>query len=751
MSSSYCHDQEGWGPTAGNRADLTLCFESTILHAFPALLAILAFAYRAYNLLRFGKLHGYGRTWIIYITSQIVTLTMVSVLIARAVTLSNQSGGYSSASMLGNSLLLIAWLFSIPLNHLEGIYEIRSSSYIFAFSAVSWIAAAISVRTMRSLGQTDQDQFTLFVVFMVLNLVGFLVEAWPRGRTAVQKSSQASAYDKANLFSRLSYHFLQRVVSLGYKKPLTFEDVDGLMPAHIRTEVTYPHLSGNWSRHLEKRRTKDRKPSLLRVILGSYGQRWVGIMTIRVATSVMTYVSPQLLNVLLDFIQSYKVVKNADGTTTLEPKPVALGIILAFGLFFCSLIVTFLNAQFYSTTMNLGIEIRTALISMIYRKSLKLSNTAKNTSSSGDIQNHMSVDAERWPQATTFVPMVFSVPLEIAIAIWMLYQKIGWSVFVGLGSVVAMLPFHAVMAKVFGKVKAAKLAAMDGRLKLVNEVLAGMKVVKLYNWEESFKGKMTVARGRELAVLKQIGRVFSLLSVVFTCTPLIIALVSFACYATVGGPGGSRGEITPQVHMLSQVMNQVVSVNVATNRIQKFLLAEEIVETIVEREEENGQETPVVEVKDGVFAWVKEQPDIETDKERIVRLKEEEKKHLRAEKDALKAGKPAPIRPSSPEEIDRSPLLMDINLQVQKGNLCAVVGRVGQGKTSLLSAFIGDMYKRRGTVRVRGRVAYAAQQAWIINATLKDNITFGLEFEQKKYDHIVDACGLLPDIAMLPA
>ena len=202
--------------------------------------------------------------------------------------------------------------------------------------------------------------------------------------------------------------------------------------------------------------------------------------------------------------------------------------------------------------------------------------------------------------------------------------------------------------------------------------------------------------------------------------------------------------------MLSQIMNQVISVSVATTRMQKFLLAEEVSDTVVEREEENGQTTPVVEIKEGVFAWCREHPDVETEKEKNARLKEEAKKHLKAEKEALKDGKPVPVRPPTPEEIDRSPLLTDINLQVRKGEMTAIVGRVGQGKTSLLSALIGDMYKRQGTVRVRGRAAYVAQTAWIINATLKDNIVFGLEFDQKKYDHIVFASGLLPDIAMLP-
>jgi len=264
------------------------------LLGLPAILAIVAFAYRAYNLIHFGKRHGLGRSWSIYIPSQILTLATCAVLIARAITLSNQSGGYAPASMFGNCLLLVAWFLVLPLNHLEGLYEIRSSSYIFSHSAISAIAAAISVRTMHDLQQTHSDQYKFFVAYLSLNLVGFVVEAWPRGKTTVQKKSGASAYDKANLFSRLSYHFLQRVVSLGYQRPLTFEDVDGLMPAYIRTEATYPHLSNKWEQHLEKCKAKGKKPSLMKIILGSYGHQWAGIMVLRILTSIMTYVSPQV-------------------------------------------------------------------------------------------------------------------------------------------------------------------------------------------------------------------------------------------------------------------------------------------------------------------------------------------------------------------------------------------------------------------------------------------------------------------------
>lgn len=94
--------------------------------------------------------------------------------------------------------------------------------------------------------------------------------------------------------------------------------------------------------------------------------------------------------------------------------------------------------------------------------------------------------------------------------------------------------------------------------------------------------------------------------------------------------------------------------------------------------------------------------------------------------------------------------LKNINMTVKKGNLTAVVGSVGCGKTSLISALLGEMEKLKGNVNVDGRIAYVSQQAWIQNATLRDNITFGRPMNKQLYDQVVDACALTPDLAMLP-
>ncbi|KAF9933078.1 Multidrug resistance-associated protein 1 [Linnemannia zychae] len=666
---------------------------------------------------------------------------------------------------MGTSLMAIAWVLGLILSHLESLYKIRASPYIFCYSLVSLIAIAIEIRTLKETHHADQEPFKALVALLSTNCAHFIVESWPRGKLSIQKNHTAGEYEKANFFSRISFHFMQPIVSLGYKRPLTQKDIQSLMPAEMQAAESHRRLLTHWNAKKTKCAQKGTSPSLMKTILFSFKTQWVPMIVIRILASVMTYVSPQLLSSLLGFIQSYASPNEADH------KPVALGVILAFGMFFSSLLVTFMNAQLSAMSTNLGIEVRTALMSMIYRKALRLSNSARQKSTAGEITNHMSVDAERWPICLPTVITSISVPLEIAIATWMLYELIGWSIFIGIIAVILMLPIHGKLAGYFQSFRAGKMKAMDVRLRLVNEVLGGMKIVKLYNWEESFKERIAVIRRSEVDLLKRFGIMFSFVGLVFTSTPLIITLVSLAVYATHGGPDATPGDMNPQtafvsislfgllakpISVMSSTLSQLTSITVATTRIQKFLLAEELDENMIQHEPENNMDEkdsqrPAIEIQgDAVFAWCPERAPIEKEKQKKTREKEEAKKQKEIEAKARKENKPIPEKPPV-EEVDYSPTLTNINLTIAKGSLTAIVGRVGQGKTSLLSALIGEMYKRQGSVRIRGRIAYAAQQAWIVNMTLRDNITFGLEFDQEKYDHIVAASGLLPDIAMLPA
>jgi len=297
---------------------------------------------------------------------------------------------------------------------------------------------------MALLGQTGQDQFKAFVAFFAINLLGFVIEALPRGRTKVQKGSNASRYNKSNLLSRATFQYLQPIVTKGFRTPLTNKDISGMMPEHIKSVPSYERLNRNWEAAVAKSQARGVKPSLLWTVLKTQGWMWVPIFAFRLSSSILTFVLPQLLSQLLGFIGSFQSPNH---------QPVELGIILAFGMFFASLLSTFCMAQFFQLVMNVGIEVRTGLIAMIYRKSLKLSSAAKQKSTAGEINNHMSVDAEKWCDALPFLPMMISTPFEVVLAIWMLYQQIGWSVFTGLGAILALTPLNAVIARFFMSVR----------------------------------------------------------------------------------------------------------------------------------------------------------------------------------------------------------------------------------------------------------------------------------------------------------
>ncbi|KAG9063053.1 hypothetical protein KI688_004653 [Linnemannia hyalina] len=755
MSSGYCGGQEGWGPTSPNRVDLTPCFESTILLTLPACLAVTAFLYRTWKLHRNGQAHGLGRTNLIYWLGQSFMLVSMVALIVRAA-LSGSEDIYSPATVLGSASMAAAWLFAMVLNRFEHLYEIRSSTAIYSYYLVSIVAGAITIRTLSALPSGSST--TLYYVYYGSIILGFAVEAWPRGNTRVQQDSNASSYEKANIFSRYWFHYIQHLISDGYKRPLHAPDVQGMMPLRIKTKFSYSYLSDKWDAHLAKRAAKGKDPQLIRLVLVAYGPQWIPVIIYRFMASVLLFISPELMNQLLSFTKSY---------STDAPQPVALGIVLSFGMFFATILSAVMEGQYNQLIMNMGIEARTALISMIYRKALKLSPAARQTQTPGEINNHMSVDAERWSQALPLTPFWFSVPLEICIALWLLYRQLGWASLAGLATIIAVTPLQGWIAAFFSKAKDTKLTAMDNRIRLVNEVLSGIKIVKLYGWESSFRNKIAVYRNRELSILRKMGVAFSFMTIMFSSMTLLIALVSFSIYATVGGPGFTPGDINSQtifvsitlfgmlnrpIGMLSYILGETIGLIVATRRIQTYLLSEELSDDQIDRSDDLPKDPaqPVIEIKEGVFAWDKDGPEEETEKQTKVREKKEVKKRKLEDKEAKEAGLPVPFRAESVER-NYEPTLKNITLSVDRGNLTAIVGRVGQGKTSLFNAMIGDMYKRHGTVRMSGRVAYAPQQTWIINATVKDNIVFGLPFDQDKYDRIVYAAGLGPDIEMLPA
>ncbi|KAF9975164.1 hypothetical protein BGZ73_001272 [Actinomortierella ambigua] len=759
---SWC-GANGWGPLDPdpNNVDLTTCFENTVLLGIPALLATGAFVAKMYKYQRHGIPHHLGRTGLIYWPSQIAKMLAIFALIERiAVT-----DSWPLSALFASGTLVLAWVLSLALNHHASIYEIRSSTELYVFQLYSLMASMVVLRTLyrrdQEQGQNPEQDYVglnAFVHYTIAVAVGFVFEAWPRGHTAVQTQSSANAHDKANWFSRITFHYLQPVISLGFRRPLEPIDIKDTMPADIKTDNAYGQLQRAWSTHRAKAEAKGKSPSLAHVLAVTYWTDWVYIAALGLTNSTFKFVIPVLIQQILQYLESGTTEENP------EPEPLAKGVLLAILMFAAAMAVSFLTGQMFKSAQELGIQIRNGLVSMIYQKALKLSPSSRQKSSS--VVNLVSIDTGKFSYSLIDIARSISIPYEIAVATVMLYRVLGWSVLVGLFVIVPLTPVQAKVGEFFDNACDEKMAAKDKRVGLMTEILSGIKITKLYGWEESFKARIMGYRDIEIKLLRKVGTVVSFLSLVFTCLPVFMCMVSLGVYSTVGGPGFTRGEINAQVIFVSIslfiLLNEPVgimsiifearsSLRVACSRVEKFLILREIDTDNVEREKSlpRDKRQPVIKIQNATLAWAPEEdgPAEADDEENDDENDDEEP----TETSPLLGSSSDNSNIAGAKAINRDPVLKNINISIARGSLTAVVGRVGQGKSSLLSAIIGEMYKHEGVIRVCGSIAYVPQQAWIVHGSVRNNIVLGMPFDQAKYDHILEASGLLPDLAILPA
>lgn len=732
----------------------------TLLGA-PSLFAIIANIGRLRWLSYNRRAHGYGRTNLIYWPTQLFIVLATLVLISLAATLewhhSNADG-----MLAGVLLTLAACLTALPLNAAAHRFETRSSDYLFSFLTVTVLTSLVALYILSESDPWPTSTFDHISYFAMAIMCALVVESYPRTATKVQRLAREkenlSEYQQANLCSRLTYHYYQRIVSTGAKRPLTGDDLVNTTPANLLTKVNYQQVVAYWERNKERAQAKGKKPSFVWTVLDAYKGEITVMLSYRVTGFALLYVPPMLFGQLLQFIEDYSAAVR-EGS---HPPPMKIGFIIAGAMFFFNLVSTLFLCVAFQGNTDLGIEARAATIAMIYRKSLRLSPQAKQSCTLGEITNHMAVDAERWIDASIFLPLLVTVPFELAISIYLLYQLLGWSLLAGLAVFAILVPIQATMAGAMNRFQDEKLKWMDSRLRLMTEILANIKIVKLYNWEVPFRQKINVLRAKELKALKGLATVGSLLAIVFSSITLLMGLVTFSVYAYVGGPDMTPGKLNSEIIFVSitlfgimnrplglvaHMLSKTIAVSVAMNRIQNFLLMEEIDISIVKRYSrqpkssgQDGEPVLAVNIEQGTFSWEKQKPLTATS------VVEQDTSSLGERQPLLSAARPQPQ-----SAIAVKAILTNINLRIPDGHLTAFVGRIGQGKSSLMSAIMGEMYKLHGSVTVYGDLAYVPQQAWIINATVRDNILFGKTFDQDKYDRVIYASGLRPDLEMLSA
>ncbi|XP_029933185.1 canalicular multispecific organic anion transporter 2 isoform X1 [Myripristis murdjan] len=650
--------------------------------------------------------------------------------------------------VLGMTMLLATFL--IQFERLRGV---QSSGVLFIFWFLSVLCAIVPFRSkiLQASSQSevpDKLRFTTFYFYfslVVCELILCCFNEKPPLFSNVVTDPNPCPESTAGFLSTITFWWFTSMAIKGYKVPLEAKDLWSLNQRD-RSGVVVPKLLKEWEKEhakaqseqnlssqavyskplpattnhigggggegggesspeevevlLAKQKGTPRQPSFLRALIKAFGPYFLIGSAYKLLQDVITFVNPQLLRMLISF-------------TNQKDVPEWWGFALAFLMFFTAFLQTLILHQHFQYCFVTGMRLRTAIIGAIYRKALVITNAAKRSSTVGEIVNLMSVDAQRFMDLTTFLNMLWSAPLQIILALYFLWQNLGPSVLAGVAVMILLIPFNAVIAMKTRAYQVEQMQYKDSRIKLMNEILNGIKVLKLYAWENSFKDKVLAIRQKELNVLRKTAYLGALSTMAWTSAPFLVALTTFAVYVTVDENNILDAEkafvslslfniLRFPLNMLPQVISSIVQASVSLKRIQDFLSHDELDPHSVDRK--NAATDYSVTIVNGKFTWAKEDP----------------------------------------------PALHNINVMVPQGSLLAVVGHVGCGKSSLISALLGDMEKLEGDVSVRGSVAYVPQQAWIQNATVRDNILFGKPYNEQKYRCVLEACALTPDMQVLP-
>ena len=381
----------------------------------------------------------------------------------------------------------------------------------------------------------------------------------------------------------------------------------------------------------------------------------------------------------------------------------------------------------------IALKMRSSVVSVIYRKAMRLSSKARRSFTVGEITNYVSVDAQRIVTTTPFLHGMWGAPYMVCLAIFFLYQELGVCAFAGVAVLVLLIPFNVWAMRTTEQLQETQLKAKDNRIKLVNEALTGMKVLKLYAWENPFMKRIEDIRSGEISTLRKAANIWAFLNFTFACSPFLVTVAIFAVYVALDPIGhvltAEKIFVTISLFNLIRIplilfpfsIFETIKLFVSINRINKFLQAEDLdPNTVSERVESDRN---CIEMKNASFSWGGNA-------------------NSGADEDA--------DRESNNNEDSPQVILKGIDLEVKKTSLVAVVGVVGSGKSSLLSAMLGEMQRTEGEVNVTGKVAYVSQQAWIQNMTLRDNILFRSEYDENKYNKILEACALNADLDVLP-
>nr|XP_020449184.1 cystic fibrosis transmembrane conductance regulator isoform X2 [Monopterus albus] len=532
---------------------------------------------------------------------------------------------------------------------------------------------------------------------------------------------QKSPVEDANCFSKFFFWWTTPLLRKGFTKNLELTDVYKA-PSFDLADTLSERLEREWDREVASAKNK---PKLMRALARCFFGPFAFFGVLLYLGEASKSVQPQLLG---------RIIASFDTTATLEQSQsyfLALGLTLLFTARFLLLQPAIFGLH------HLGMQIRIALFSLIYKKTLKLSSRVLDKISTGQLVSLMSAHLNKLDESLGLAHFVWITPLQCILCVGLIWELIDVNSLCALAALTLLGIIQAWLSQQMRPHRVKRAGMISRRLALTSEIVENIHSVKAYGWEEVMETIIKNIRQDEMTLTRKIGslRYFysasyffsAILAIVSAIVPraLTTGIALRPIFTTASYCMVLRMTLTRQLPGSIQMWYDTLAL---VKKIEEFLMKEEY------RKLENNLTTNEVELVNVSASWD------EGIGELFERIKQENKAN----------GQPNGDAGLFFTNLYVTPVLRNISLSLEKGKMLAVAGSTGSGKSSLLMMILGELVPSEGKIMHSGRISFSPQTAWIMPGTIRDNILFGLTYDEYRYTSVIKACQLEEDFALLP-
>ncbi|KAB0802273.1 hypothetical protein PPYR_04459 [Photinus pyralis] len=513
----------------------------------------------------------------------------------------------------------------------------------------------------------------------------------------------------------------------GYKKELEIHDLYETFTEHKSGKLG-DKVEAGWRKEVENATRAKRQPSLRRVLIKTFGLEFLMYGIVLALSEIFIRVTQPIL---LGQLVAYYMLEQ-------EQISERDAYLYAAGVVGCSLIIVFVTHPYMMGVLHVGMKMRVACCSLIYRKALKLNKTALGQTTVGQIVNLLSNDVNRFDVAVLFAHQLWVGPLETLVVTYFMYQEVGISAVLGMVFLLSFIPVQFFLGKKAATFRLRTALRTDERVRLMNEIISGIQVIKMYTWEKPFAKLVAFARRYEIKSLRLTAYIRACVLSFIMFTTRLSLFVTILAYVLFGNEIDAKKVfvLTGFYNVVRQSMTvyfpqgiaQIAEANVSIKRLNKFLLYEE---TLFSNEgSKKGEKN--VDKPSSYGSMSKAIPS-----NMYTKNTHDEAIYMQ-------------YATAKWTESSTDNTFTNFNLKIKRGSLVAVIGPVGSGKTSLLHAILKELPLIVGQLEVNGTVSYASQEPWLFPGNVRQNILFGQPLEKLRYKTVVRRCALERDFSLFP-